>query len=320
MNEYEKTRCTVCQRSDAGHNPFGNRHFCDEHFAAFAQDSPFLWRTFIISLIAAIVPAVILAIASQFVTDQQQTVSPWLAVILVVIPSSAWIARVYRRLQSSDLSFPIILPAVFIAGALVAAALSRPVLYDLIKIDVWLSNTTASNRFLADILIQGFFHSFALYAIVRYSVWRTPIFTRRSDGILFTLSAAWGYAPMLVVLITFSLGQLALRSGSLFVATRLLAYLVPAPVIGFFLGRNRFEDMPFYYLSAGVAIGAFLCGLTLYAGTELNNIAFNLAQVGYSPWPGLVFSIVAILGSFLAIAGLTTRQNSLTRARLHIEI
>jgi hypothetical protein len=201
----------------------------------------------------------------------------------------------------------------------VGAAISRPILYDLIKIDLLLGGTTASNRFFGDILVQGFFHSFLLYAIVRYSVWNTPMFTRRSDGVLYAISATWGYAPMLVVLTSFGQQQIALQSGSLFVATRLLAYLVPAPIIGFFLGRNRFEDMPFYYLSSGIVLAAFLCGLTLYAGTELNNTRFNLAQDGYSPWPGLVFSTVVVIGALAAVAGLMTRHNNLTQARLHLD-
>ena len=77
--------------------------------------------------------------------------------------------------------------------------------------------------------------------------------------------------------------------------------------------------MPLYYLTSGIALGAFLCGLTIYAGTELNNTRFNLAQDGYSPWPGLVLSIVVSIAVVAAVAGLMTRHNNLTRARLHLE-
>ncbi len=315
----EETRCTVCQRSDAGHRTYGKRHFCDEHFAAFSQDTPSLWRAAILAILFAVAPAIGLGIATQFFFPHLQPVSPWAAFILATIPSAAWILIVYRTSRTTGINRSSSLPTLFVAGILVAAAISRPLLFELIGIEAWLGATTAANRFLGDILVHGFFHSFMLYAIVRYLVWQTPMFTRRSDGILYTLSAAWGYAPMLVILTTFNFGQLALQSGSLFVASRVLAYLVPAPIIGFFLGRNRFEDMPVYYLSAGIALAAFLCGLTLYAGTELNNIRLNLAQDGYSPWPGLVFSIVTTMGVLAAVAGLMTRHNSLTRARLHLE-
>ena len=215
MNEYNEARCTVCLRTNVGHHQYGQRHYCDEHFAVFSRNTPSLWRASLISLFAAILPAIVLGIAGPILSPQRQITTPWIIVALAVIPPLFWFFSIYRSPQISRLPLASILPAVFVGGALVATAISRPILYDLIRIDALLAGTSASNRFLGDILVQGFFHSFLLYGLIRYSIWNTPLFTQRTDGVLLALSAAWGYAPMLVILSTFGQGQITLQNGSL---------------------------------------------------------------------------------------------------------
>ncbi len=111
-------------------------------------------------------------------------------------------------------------------------------------------------------------------------------------------------------------GGLVLVNGSFRLIAQMSAYLVGSLVIGFFLGRNRFEDMPVYYMSAGMTLAALLTGTLLYASAELNRIRLNLTSDGFSPWPGLVFSLAVLALTYGAVYGLLRRHNALTRARL----
>jgi hypothetical protein len=158
--------------------------------------------------------------------------------------------------------------------------------------------------------------AFALYAIVRYTVWRTPAFSHRVDGPLFAVAAAWGYGSMFALLFVIDQGQMTLLNGGLRIIVILCAYLTPAFILGFFLGRNRFEDMPFYYLTGGVVTAAVINGFLLYAGVELNKVSPSLSNDGYSPWPGVAISVLLLAGTFAAVLGLMSRHNSLTRGRL----
>ncbi len=310
-------RCVVCGRAVSDAREYGGRQYCDAHLAEFAEDVPPVWRASVLTFGLILILIVALAIANAVLPGELANKARFAtSVVIALLPALTWLVLLYRTASRAQIELSTLLPTIFVLSVLLAAAATRPLLFDLIDLDTWLVSVNARNRFLGNILIGGFFHTFVLYAIVRYTVWHTPTFTRRVHGVLFELAAGWGYASTLNLLFVLDQGGLSLLNGGLKLIAQLCAYLAPSLILGYFLGRNRFEDMPFHYLSMGLVLSAAINGLLLYAGTELNNIRLGVDQDGFSPWPGLVFSIVALLLTFGAIYGLLTRHNNLTKARL----
>lgn len=309
--------CTVCGVKLTERRSYGGRNYCRRHIETFSEDLEPIWQTslFILGLLLAVIVA--LAAASQlFGADVTGTPRIILGVALSVLPALLWLFFLTRLAALREVELSSLLPTMFVLAALIAAAIARPLLYEIIDLDTWLAQATAPARLVANILLGGSIHAFLLYAMVRYTVWQTPSFEHRADGILFGLVTAWGYAATFNTLFVFDYGGVSLLNGSYRILSQTFAFLVTGLVIGYFLGQNRFEDMPFYFMSAGVALAGFLNGLLFYAATELNNIAVNLSSDGFSPWPGLLLTLAALVFTFAAVYGMLRRQNTLTKVRL----
>ncbi len=317
MDVEHSAKCTVCRRALNQPQEYGNRQYCDTHIITFAKDETPIWRAsvltlgLILSTIAGVAVADLVLPAS--VSNSPQLLS---SSTIALLPALAWLIFLYRSARTTHIDIPSSLLAVFSLAALIAAAVVYPLLNQLLDLYGWLGRTTSANRFLGNILIGGFCHALVLYAIVRYTVWPTSAFIHRSDGMLFSLAASLGYAVTLNLLFIFNLGGVTLLNGGLRLITQMSAHLASSTIIGYFLGRNRFEDMPVYYLPSGLVLGAAINGLLLYAGAELNNTQLSFAQSGFSPWPGLALNIIVLILTFAGVAGLLKRHNALTRARL----
>ncbi len=317
MQQELSTRCSVCGRVLSEPHEYGNRHYCERHLATFAQDIPSVWQASILTFAVLLLLVLGSAVAeSLFGVRPQGHMRVVVGATVAFLPALLWLALLYRFAARAQESLSPLLPTVFVLAALVAAALTRPLLYELINLDNWLARANAPNRFFANILLGSNIHMFALYAIVRYTIWRTSAFERRVDGVLFALVSGWGYASMLNLLFVLDQGGLTLMNGTFRLIGQLCAFLSGSLVLGYFLGRNRFEDMPVYYLSVGIAAAITESGILLYAGAELDAIRLGLTSDGFSPWPGVVLSLAALAITYAAVNGLLRRHNALTVARL----
>jgi RsiW-degrading membrane proteinase PrsW (M82 family) len=307
--------CTVCGRSSTEGRIYGRRSYCAEHLAEFVTEVPAVWQASILAFGGLILLIAGIGLASV-VLPQNQTLPTSAALFITVLPPVIWLTVLYRTARLNKATVSPLLPTVMLLGALIAAAAVRPLLFQLLQLPAWLSTTTQNNRLLGNVLIYGFIDAFVLYGVVRYTVWRTPAFSHRVDGVMFAVAAGWGYAAMFALLYVLDQGELTLVNGGLRVLSLLCSYLAPAYIIGFFLGRNRFEDMPFYYLASGVAMAAGINGLMLFAGVALNSVGLSITNDAYSPWPGIVLCFAILIATYVTILGLLRRHNSLTKARL----
>ena len=245
-----------------------------------------------------------------------QAVSPGIGILAASFPAIVWFISLYRigaRTQFHISPLPVTL---FVLGALLSAAVTRPFLYNIVNLDVWLGRTTANNRFMGDILLNGFTHAFTLYAIIRYIAWDSPAFARRTDGVMLAMAASWGYASLLNVLYVIDLGGMTLLNGGLRLITQLCTFLTTGLILGYFIGRNRFEDAPIYHLSLGLATAAAVNGFLIYASSALNSTSLSLTQSGFSPWPGIALTFGVLVLTFSTVQGLMQRQNALTQGKL----
>jgi predicted nucleic acid-binding Zn ribbon protein len=310
--------CIVCGREVTERHVYGGRQYCDVHIETFHQDTRPVWQASVLTFGLVALLIVGIAVANVlFGVEPTGTARLILSTSIAVLPALIWLGLLYWYTTAGDATVSALVPTVFVLSALIAAAVTRPLLYDLIDLDTWLARASASERFVSSILLGSSTHAFLLYAIVRYTVWQTPVFEHRTDGVMFALVAAWGYAAAFNGLWVIDQGGLSMLNGNLRIITQTCAFLISALIIGYFLGRNRFEELAFYYLSAGMGLAAILGGLMLYTGTELNNIRVSVVGAdGYSPWPGLVVNLIALGLTFAAVFGLIHRHNALTQARL----
>ena len=54
----------------------------------------------------------------------------------------------------------------------------------------------------------------------------------------------------------------------------------------------------------------------VYGQPDLDSSSLGITQSGFSPWPGIVVSLLTLAGVFALISGLMHRQNGLIQARL----
>lgn len=312
--------CVVCHRS-LGPDParLMGRAFCDEHLERLTENRAGLWRSMVqfgLALLLMIVLVTVLfgVIGLPLSSDARTGLSFFLA----VLPGLTWLVLVYR-LEKDPGDLIQFAPTVIVLGGLAAAAIAQPFLHQLIRIDEWLPTTGATARFVSHILLIGSTHMFLIYAIMRYTVMRTPVIERRVDAILYTLITSIGYASMLNIQLVVARGGLDPTNGFLRMAGDVIGHGGAAILLGFFLGRHRFEDVPFWYVPSGLAGAMFMDGLILYSRAEINRTGLSLTQDGFSPWPGLAITLVIVGLVTAAIYGLTNRMNLLTRARLGLE-
>jgi hypothetical protein len=257
------------------------------------------------------------AIANQLIASEPTGITRVvISSIYAIGPALLWQTIILRSYRRSKFSLSPLEPAIFLIAALFAAAITRPIVGEWLAFDLWLSRASTTNRFLTQILITGAFHVFVQYAIIRYVVWQTPAFSRRVDGVLYGLSAGMGYSAAFGLLTMLDAGGYTLLSGGLRLLTQQCAILTGSIVLGYFMGRNRFENMTFTYLGLGFGLAAFLTGFLRFAGIGLNNTRLGFDTSGFSPWPGIIVTTITLIFTIAAIYGLLKRHNALTIARL----
>lgn len=310
------SQCTVCDTSTRVH-VYGNRYYCDEHYTMFYQDLPLIWQACIVTFGLMIGMVAVLAGASLFISDSGSIMLHWaISLGTATIPTIVWFTLLYRAASRSHTEVPTLLPVLAAIAILLAAAAVHPFQTGLLALDGWLAGTSGILRLVGTILLKGFPNTFLPYFAVLLVTWRTGQFMRRVEGVLFTMAMAAPYAATLAVLYVLDHGTLTLLSGNLRVLSLQAAIFASSIILGYFIGQNRFQDMPPYYLGLGVAVGAGFNGLLLFVSTELDSTSLGITQSGFSPWPGIVVSMLALAGAFVLISGLMRRQNGIIQARL----
>jgi RsiW-degrading membrane proteinase PrsW (M82 family) len=228
-----------------------------------------------------------------------------LGFVLSLIPALLWLGIFYGfdRIEPEPKQMVIV---TFVAGALLFAALQRPVLHGIFQIDEWLYATWWS-RVLGGTLVVGVFELYLVFLAVRYIAFENPEFDERVDGVIYAIAAGLGIATVVNFLYVVEGGGVDIGIGSLRMVVHTLAYGAFAGVLGFFIGQARFEKTPVWYLPAGLGIAALMNGL-LFAALERDQSAL---QPGL-PWSDLLLATIVALVALLLVFWLVARANEET--------
>jgi RsiW-degrading membrane proteinase PrsW (M82 family) len=308
----ESSTCCVCHKPLAGDAPhLGNRAYCPEHWAKLSTNRGSVWRSGVVSIIALIIFAVVVALLARTAAPTLTGAALVLAgVILAVVPAVLWLAFFYvqDRLEPEPKGY---VAGVFALGALLAAAVGIPVVRNLFHVQDWLGQSMGVDV-LGSILIVGFVQQFLVYAAVRYSVYTLPEFDERLDGILYGTAAGLGYATVLNIHYVVESSGVNLAMGVISVVVTALALGSFGGVTGYFLGRAKFEEEPVWWLPAGLTLAAVLNGLFSVVLGELTRSGSALSGQTTNPWYGLALAGVVAVGTLVVLLSLMRRANRLT--------
>lgn len=307
--------CCVCEQpAGAQARQLGGRWYCPTHYERVTRDRRGLWQAGVAQIIGLLALVMVVEIIIGITRLHLAGIALLAASVIVALtPALVWLAFFYQqdRLEPEPKGY---VGAVFVLGALLAAAVGLPLTRDVFRVSDWLGHSPLVNL-LGCILVTGFVYEFLKYAAVRYSVYPLAEFDERVDGIIYGTAAGLGFATVLNIHYVLENGGVDLQVGVIHVVVTALAQASFAGITGYFMGRAKFELEPVWWMPAGVTLAAALNGLFVYARGQVTRTGIDLASGGgFNPWPGLALATVVAVAVFAVLNGLIRRANRATLA------
>jgi len=222
----------------------------------------------------------------------------WLGLVsllLAIIPAAIWLAVFYSvdRVEPEPKQYVI---GVAVLAALIAASIGQPLINGFFKVSEWIGTDTIS-EILGSILIIGFIQAFLIYATVRFSIFYSSEFDQRIDGVVYGSAAGLGYAAMLNIITVVSSGGIDLGAGVIRIVVTQMVLGALGALLGYFLGRDKFDKERVWWMSVGLVLAAVLYGLYSWLSGEITQAGINLSSSGvttsgYNPWPSLILGTI----------------------------
>lgn len=302
--------CCVCHGVVGEEAPtIGTRIYCDEHHRRVAGDRKGLWRATGLAVVGlvAFVLIVNLAAGPARLTVSRGALVP-VGIALALVPAALWLVvfTAQDRLEPEPKGRVL---STFVLAALLAQAVGIPVVRDLFQVQAWLGRAPVVLQVLGAILIVGMTQEYLKYAVVRYGIYRSPEFDERVDGIIYSAAAGLGYATLLNIYYVVSTGGAQLQIGALRIVVTALAQASFSGLMGYFLGRAKFEDMGPLWLPGGLFLAATLNGVVTHLLREV-----TVRGLTFTPMNGLILTAAVAVVVFGALFALIRRVNAATLA------
>jgi RsiW-degrading membrane proteinase PrsW (M82 family) len=229
-------------------------------------------------------------------------------VIIAIVPALIWLAAFYLQDRLEPEPKRLVF-GVFLLAALMAVGLGQPLIRNVFQVQEWTGNNIIVDL-LASILIVGFIQEFLNYAAVRYTVFFSPEFDERVDGIIYGAAAGLGYATLLNLQYIIGNGGVDIVVGVMRVVTTALAQASFAGILGYFIGVAKFERKGPFWLSEGLIIAAVLNGVVSYLLGQVT----RLGSFSFNPWYALALAVIVAGVTFYLLFVIIRRLNAATLA------
>lgn len=289
-----------------------------ERVESYYQADQESWASSVFALGGIVMLVILLTLLNLLIPQKSSFIQRFASLATAFLPPLLFIFDIQRRQRKANPAKFTLVVILFMIGALIAGAFSRPLLFDVINLDQWLGITDSRNRLLSHVLISGPVHAFVLFATVRLALWQTSLFEKKTDGLLFSTSVAWGYSAIYSMLQVVNEGLLSVVNGNYRIITQHLNFLAIAIITGYIVGKNKFERTRFFFLPLGFLAASTVGGLLFYASVELNSTALSVEASGYSPWPGIAVSFIGAIGSLVASIGIIKNENEIIKTRVNL--
>lgn len=306
---------TEAERTPAGSAPegevrvLGGRTYAAAEFDRVIHENKAAAAPIVVEIGAAVLFAAIMSLIFANTSERIGGLPLVLiGVVMAVVPAAIWLVAFYRqdRLEPEPKHYVF---GVFVLGAALAEAAGQPLIRNVFRVQDWLYDNPLTG-ILGSILVIGALQEFLKYAAVRYTVFNSPEFDERVDGIIYGAAAGLGYATMLNIRYVVGNGGVDLGVGAVQVAVNALAHASFTGVTGYFLGRAKFERMGPLWLPLGLTVAAVLNGLVSYLLREIPQVG----QFGYNAWYGLVVAAIVAAATFAVLFTVIRRLNAAARA------
>ncbi len=304
--------CCVCDLPIEGETrTLGRRAYCLNHYERVARENRAAATPILIHIGAVVLfAAVVAALAAALNPTLNNTALVLVGLLLALVPAAIWLLAFYQqdRLEPEPKRYVL---GVFVLGAILAEAVGQPLIRDLFRVQDWLYDNPLV-AIIGSILVIGFVQEFLKYAGVRYTVFLSPEFDERVDGIIYGAAIGLGYATMLNIRYVMGNNGVDLGVGAIQTSVLALAHASFGGVLGYFLGRAKFERMGPVWLPLGLTLAAILNGVVSYALRQLPMVG----GFGYTPWYGLVLAAIVAGGTFAVLFMAIRRLNAAVLAEL----
>ena len=303
--------CCVCHLPVGDEaRSIGGRCFCETHYGKVTQSRRALWGATLVAVVGLLVYVLLVeGIVALTKPALRGGLLVAVGVLVALVPAILWLVVFYLqdRIEPEPKGYVL---GLFVLGGFLGLTIGLPLRRALSLIPMSLTPSRAVIvELLRSILIMGFSQEYLKYAAVRYTVYNSPEFDERVDGIIYGAAAALGFATALNLDYIIRGGGVLLGVAVIRVTITALAQASFSGVMGYFLGRAKFENMGRWWLPVGLALVSVLNGLVTFLLGEAST-----AGLGYTPiYALIVVAVVAVL-TFSALFIVIRRVNAATLA------
>lgn len=296
--------CRICD--EPATRTLGGYAFCEAHYEHAVRQRGGVWQADLVSVALLIGFVVVVYAIDGLLQPRFEGLSLSLVgIVLALVPAALWLAFFYRRDRLEPEPKGMVV-GVFVLGALLGAV-AIPIVEQSYGVSGWLYASPLT-QLLGGILVIGFSQEFAKFAAVRFSVYGTREFDERTDGIIYATAAGLGLATVLNVAFVVESGGVDLGNGSIRIVLTALAHASFAGVTGYFLGRDKLETRPVWWMPLGLSIAAVLNGLFFFLRGTLARAPIGAAPPVVAPFAGLILAAGLAIGVTLLLSWLIRRE------------
>jgi RsiW-degrading membrane proteinase PrsW (M82 family) len=280
--------CRVCD--EPATRVVGTYAYCDLHYERAMRRTGALWRVDLASIVVLVVfVLLVVAIDAAVQPELTGTTLALVGVGLALVPAVVWLAFFYRRDRQEPEPRSLVIGVAVLAW-LIGTAVVIPLLEGILDVPSWIGASPLV-YLLGSILVVGAIEEFAAYAAVRSTVYGSPEFDEPVDGIVYGTAAGVGLATALNIAFVMDSGGVDLGAGTIRIVVTALAQASFAGVMGYFLGRHKFEVRPIWWMPVGVGIAAILNGTFTFLRDSVASRGLDPSILGsLGPWFGLVLA------------------------------
>lgn len=297
--------CRICD--EPATRTVGAYAFCERHAERATHTREGARAADVASIVILIAFVLVLYAVDTLVQPQvgDETLAA-IGLLLAIIPAVVWLAFFYRqdRLEPEPRTMVV---GVFLLGLLVATAIAIPLVDRVFDVGSWLFGSPLVH-FAGGVLVVGVIQEGLKYLTLRLSVYDSREFDERTDGIIYGTAVGLGFATALNAAFVVESGGVDLGTGAIRIVLTSLAHASFGGLIGYFLGRQRFERRPLWWMPAGVALAATLNGAFFYLRSTVARGTIEDPLAAISPWVGLVLAAILAAGITIALTALTRRE------------
>ncbi len=300
--------CRICDEPAV--TTLGPYAFCARHAERATHGRRGGWQADVASLFVLVAfVVVVFALDSTLQTPLEGAALTAAGLVLAIVPALVWLAFFYRR-DRLEPEPKAMVAGIAVLGFLVATGIAIPLVDEAFDVDSWLLASPLV-QLAGGILVVGIVQEGLKYLTVRWAVYGSREFDEPTDGIIYGTAVGLGFATALNVAFVVGSGGVDLGTGTIRIVLMSLAHASFGGVMGYFLGRQKFERRPIWWMPAGVGVAATLNGVFLYLRSTLGRDAIQGPLAEVAPWIGL--ALAAALAAAVTIILSTLIRRHLAR-------